>query len=71
MEQVRPGKRRFQASGRFAPPGRKPASRLAAPALSIALGPFSYGALFRRRMGGRNLRLGGHHVVALSRRRWS
>jgi hypothetical protein len=34
LERIPLGKRRFQASGRFAPPGGKPASRLAAPALS-------------------------------------
>jgi hypothetical protein len=33
LERIRRSKRRFHASGRFAPPGGKPASRLAAPAL--------------------------------------
>jgi hypothetical protein len=32
LERIRPGRSRFWASGRFAPSGRKPASRLAAPA---------------------------------------
>jgi hypothetical protein len=35
LERIWPDRRRFQASGRFAPPGRKPASRLAAPALFL------------------------------------